>query len=87
MSDVGEGLLADLACSDPVYANGVAGIWNLGTNYSTCFFRWQPTKSENGLIRYGALLVQPRASFRQDQQIFGEELDRPKLQCVSAGMH
>jgi hypothetical protein len=61
-----ETLLADYAALDPVYVDGIAGVFNLGPNFSAMFFRWQPVRAENGVITYerapAMVLIQPRAA-------------------------
>lgn len=61
-----ERLIADFACLDPIYTDGIAGYMNLGANFATLFFRWSPVRIEDGQIifeRAPALcLVRPRAS-------------------------
>jgi hypothetical protein len=44
MSGFDERVIADFACLDPVYVDGVVteGVVNLGTNFATPFFRWTP---------------------------------------------
>jgi hypothetical protein len=39
---------ADYAAIEPMYVDGVAGVFNLGTNFGTMFFRWTPVRSEGG---------------------------------------
>lgn len=64
-----ERLMADFACLDPVYVDGIAGIVNLGTNFAQCFFRWQIV-SAGAYERVPAVyLIRPRSS----------------IQCTAAG--
>jgi hypothetical protein len=42
--------LADYAAIDPIYIDGIAGVFNLGANFGTMFFRWAPTRSEGGIL-------------------------------------
>jgi hypothetical protein len=59
-------LVADLACLDPVYVDGIIleGVANLGPNFTTPFFRWVPTINSNGVMVMerspALLLVRPR---------------------------
>ena len=57
--------LAEFSALDPVYVDGIAGVFNLGQNYSSVFFRWAPVRSDGGIITYEKVpvmvLVQPRA--------------------------
>jgi hypothetical protein len=59
-------LTADFACLDPIYVDGIAGVLNLGSNFSTLFFRWAPKQSEGGIITFekvpAMLIVQPRST-------------------------
>jgi hypothetical protein len=45
-------LVADLACLDPIYVDGIIleGVANLGSNFTTPFFRWVPTVNANGVL-------------------------------------
>jgi hypothetical protein len=54
--------LADYAAIDPIYVDGVAGVFNLGVNFGTMLFRWVPVRSEGGGLTYESVLVQPRTS-------------------------
>jgi len=62
-------LLADFACIDPVYVDGIARILNLGTNFQILYFRWVPTQSEHGLVTMvktpAASVIRPKTSIRQ----------------------
>ena len=51
MSDYEDRLLADFACLDPVYVDGIftEGVTNLGANFITPYFRWMPINTENGV--------------------------------------
>ena len=64
--EMDERLMAEFACLDPVYVDGIAGLMNLGTNFSIQYFRWTPVGVEGGKVLYqktAALrLVRPRAS-------------------------
>ena len=41
MDEMSERLMADFACLDPVYVDGIAGLTNLGGgNFGTLYFRW-----------------------------------------------
>jgi hypothetical protein len=64
--DLDERLLADYAALDPVYVDGIAGVFNLGPNFSTVFFRYNPVRTNSGIIVYERtptmLLVQPRSA-------------------------
>jgi hypothetical protein len=40
--DVDGRLIADFACLDPVYVDGMAGVLNLGANFASLYFRWTP---------------------------------------------
>jgi hypothetical protein len=61
-----ETLLGDYAALDPVYVDGIAGVFNLGPNFSTVFFRYNPVRTDNGIIVYERtptmLLIQPRST-------------------------
>ena len=53
MSDFTERLIADFACLDPVYVDGIfaEGVMNLGANFATPYFRWTPTgRAGNGVV-------------------------------------
>jgi hypothetical protein len=58
--------LADYAAIEPMYVDGVAGVFNLGANFGTMFFRWTPVRSEGGPVMFerspGLVLVQPRSA-------------------------
>ena len=41
MDEMSEQLMADFACLDPVYVDGVAGLMNLGDNFAALYFRWK----------------------------------------------
>ena len=42
MDEMSDQLMADFACMDPVYVDGIAGLMNIGgTNFSTLYFRWK----------------------------------------------
>lgn len=59
--EMDERLMADFACLEPVYADGIAGLINLGENYGTLLYRWQrvgPGKLERVPALY---LVRPRS--------------------------
>jgi hypothetical protein len=68
MSGMGENdrLLADFACIDPIYADGVAGVLNLGENFAMYFFRWVPSRSEHGIVTMekvpAATIIRPKTS-------------------------
>jgi hypothetical protein len=68
MSGMGENdrLLADFACLDPIYVDGVAAILNLGPNFQMLFFRWVPTRSEHGVVTMekapAASIIRPKNS-------------------------
>jgi hypothetical protein len=66
MTDFTDRLIADFACLDPMYVDGIAGVLNLGSNFSTPFFRWAPRQSEGGIITFekvpAMLIVQPRSA-------------------------
>jgi hypothetical protein len=69
MSDFTERLIADFACLDPVYVDGIfaEGVMNLGANFATPYFRWAPRgRGDNGDVsmeRTPALfLIRPRSS-------------------------
>jgi len=69
MSDFTERLIADFACLDSVYVDGIfaEGVMNLGANFATPYFRWTPTgRAGNGVVsmqRTPALfLIRPRSS-------------------------
>ena len=57
---------ADYAAIEPMYVDGVAGVFNLGANFGTMFFRWTPVRSEDGPVMFerspGLVLVQPRSA-------------------------
>jgi hypothetical protein len=61
-----EQLINDFACLDPTYVDGIAGVLNLGSNFSTLFFRWNPARTEGGVIAYeripALVLMQPRSA-------------------------
>ena len=58
--------LADFAAIEPIYVDGIAGVFNLGPNFATLFFRWIPVKSEGGIIGYerapAIVVTQPRSA-------------------------
>jgi hypothetical protein len=58
--------LADYAAIEPMYVDGVAGVFNLGANFGTMFFRWTPVRSEDGPVMFerspAFVLVQPRSA-------------------------
>ena len=41
MDEMSDQLIADFACIDPVYVDGVAGLMNLGENFAALYFRWK----------------------------------------------
>jgi hypothetical protein len=59
-------VFADYAAIDPIYVDGVAGVFNLGANFGTMFFRWVPVRAEGGAMTYERsptiVMVQPRAT-------------------------
>jgi hypothetical protein len=61
-----EQMIADYAAIDPVYADGISGVLNMGVNFASMYFRWMPTKGENGALMYEQspclVVVRPRAS-------------------------
>jgi hypothetical protein len=42
IGEVDAQLIADFACLDPVYVDGIAGTLNLGETFATLYFRWTP---------------------------------------------
>lgn len=65
MEGLTDRLLADIACAEPVYADGIAGAFNLGTNFLTCYFRWRPMQRDGVVIwekTPAVVVVRPRAS-------------------------
>ena len=58
--------LADYAAIEPMYVDGVAGVFNLGANFGTMFIRWTPVRSEDGPVMFerspAFVLVQPRSA-------------------------
>jgi hypothetical protein len=65
-----EWLIADASCLDPIYSDGLAGVWQNGTNYTTIYFRYQPVKSENGVLVFERVrilcVVRPVSSIATD---------------------
>jgi hypothetical protein len=65
-------LLADFACLDPIYVDGIARILNLGTNFQVLYFRWVPTQSKHGLTTMekapAASVIRPKTSIMQCSQ-------------------
>jgi hypothetical protein len=57
--------IADYAAIEPMYVDGVAGVFNLGANFGTMYFRWVPVRGDGGGITYerspAFVMVQPRA--------------------------
>jgi hypothetical protein len=57
---------ADYAAIEPMYVDGVAGVFNLGANFGTMFFRWTTVRSEDGPVMFerspAFVLVQPRSA-------------------------
>ena len=64
--EMDEKLIADFACIDPVYVDGVAGILNLGSNFGMMFYRLVPVYSDGFGIRLEQVpalyVVRPKAS-------------------------
>ena len=50
-----ERLMAEFACLDPVYVDGIARMTNLGATFSTFYWRWRPT--EHGCEKAPAMVV------------------------------
>ena len=69
MSDLTERLIADFACLDPVYVDGIfeEGVMSFGTNFATPYFRWAPTgRASNGVVSMEKIpalfVIRPRSS-------------------------
>jgi hypothetical protein len=66
-----EGLLADIACIEPVAVDGLFGLVNLGETFLTCFYRWRAVKWENGvLVR---------------EKVISLVISRPRTSLISCG--
>lgn len=63
---IDEQLIAEFACLDPVYVQGIAGAINLGDTFATFYFRLAPKYTDNGVVvteRIPALyLIRPQSS-------------------------
>lgn len=40
----------DLPFIEPVHVDGVLGVFNMGTDFMTCYFRWRPALLASGQI-------------------------------------
>lgn len=64
MDAMSERLRAEFATMEPVYIDGIAGIFNLGENFATYYFRYGTCPERGGIIRVAALvLVRPRSAW------------------------
>jgi hypothetical protein len=64
-----EGLLADIACIEPIAVHGLLGVINLGDTFLACYYRWRPIRYDAGgnLMREKSValtLLLPRNSAR-----------------------
>lgn len=79
MEILSDRLMADFACLEPIYVDGIAGVLNLGANFATLFFRWIPVSSANGIINYERTpamnIVRPVASRVCKSCVYGWALD------------
>lgn len=66
MDGLDDRLMADIACLDPIYADGVLGLVNLGTTFMEVFYRWRPLRAEGGVLiqerTASHVIVRPLAS-------------------------
>ena len=66
MDEMSDRLMADFACLDPVYVDGIAGLMNLGANFGTLYYRWKAVCSNrNGLVyekQPALVIIRPKTS-------------------------
>jgi hypothetical protein len=67
MSEFAHNMIADFACLEPIYVDGIVseGVVSLGVNFATPYFRWVPAVHEGRVImeRVPAIyLIRPIAS-------------------------
>ena len=47
-----EKLLADFACLEPIYVDGIEKLLNFGTSFGILYYRWVAVRSEGGQTIY-----------------------------------
>ena len=63
MEMMSERLISEFACMEPIYADGVAGILNLGQNAAVYLFRYGYSAETRTICRVPAVvLIRPQAS-------------------------
>jgi hypothetical protein len=75
-------LITDAACLDPIYADGIGGATNLGSNFGTIYFRWVPMRSESGLLVYekapALYVVMPKTSILTPNGVLARMIEGPE---------